>query len=82
MIVLSPYGARVIQRINFIGTWVTVVVCCRNFMICFAQFKRSKGKIHLMNMFQVVVILLHRILLGIIPLFEITTCAYFPLLVS
>lgn len=44
MIVLSEYSARVIQRINFIGTWGAVVVCCRNFMICYAQYKRSKGK--------------------------------------
>jgi hypothetical protein len=37
---------------------------------------------HLVNMAQVLVIFLHRILYGVIPLFEITTCAYFPLLVS
>jgi hypothetical protein len=33
-------------------------------------------------MAQVIVLCVHRFLYGIIPLFEISTCAYFPLLVS
>ncbi|KAI8338277.1 hypothetical protein BC941DRAFT_425141 [Chlamydoabsidia padenii] len=82
MVILSPYAARVIRKINFIGTWVSLIVCCRNFSVCYAQYKRSRGNIHLVNMAQVVVIFFHRLLYGIIPLFEITTCAFFPVLVS
>lgn len=37
---------------------------------------------HLLNLGQVTVFLIHRFLYGIIPLFEVSTCAYFPLLVS
>ena len=37
---------------------------------------------HIANMAQVAVFWIHRILYGIIPLFEIETCAYFPLLIS
>lgn len=37
---------------------------------------------HIVNMAQVAVLCVHRFLYGIIPLFEISTCIYFPLLVS
>ena len=37
---------------------------------------------HLMNMVQVFVLFIHRFIYGIIPLFEITTCVFWPLLVS
>jgi hypothetical protein len=37
---------------------------------------------HLVNIAQVVVFFIYRFLYGLIPLFEISTCAYYPLLVS
>ncbi|CAO3699533.1 unnamed protein product [Rhizopus stolonifer] len=82
MIQLSDYGKRVVLRINLIGMWIAVLVSIRNFTVCYRQYRKTKGKIHLVNMAQVLVLGVHRFLYGIIPLFEISTCAYFPLLVS
>ncbi|KAI7855797.1 hypothetical protein BDC45DRAFT_504756 [Circinella umbellata] len=82
MIQLSAYGERVVDRINLIGYWIAFVVSIRNFDVCLRQYRRTRGKIHIANMAQVAVFLLHKILYGIIPLFEISTCAYFPLLIS
>ncbi|KAI8063268.1 hypothetical protein BC940DRAFT_307504 [Gongronella butleri] len=79
---LSLYGERVIDRINMIGMWLSVLVCCRNFIVCYRQYKRTRGRIHLVNIAQVVVFMIYRFLYGLIPLFEVTTCAYYPLLVS
>ncbi|SAL96721.1 hypothetical protein [Absidia glauca] len=79
---LSDYGERVIDRINMIGMWLAVVICIRNFFVCFHQYQRTRGKIHLVNISQVVVFFIYRFLYGLIPLFEIATCAYYPLLVS
>lgn len=35
-----------------------------------------------MNMGQVVVLFIHRFIYGLVPLFELTTCSFWPLLVS
>ncbi|KAI8072216.1 uncharacterized protein B0P05DRAFT_549359 [Gilbertella persicaria] len=82
MIQLSEYGETVVDNFNLIGMWIAVLICCRNFSVCYHQYRRTRGIIHLVNLAQVTVFLVHRILYGIIPLFEIQTCAYFPLLVS
>ncbi|CDH60849.1 hypothetical protein RO3G_05247 [Lichtheimia corymbifera JMRC:FSU:9682] len=82
MIQLSDYGERVVDRLSMLGMWLAVVVSIRNFYVCFRQYKRTRGKIHIVNMAQVAVLCIHRFLYGIIPLFEISTCIYFPLLVS
>lgn len=82
MIELSEYGQKVVNNFNFIGMWIAALICCRNFSVCLQQYKRTRGKIHLVNLAQVSVLFIHRVLYGIIPLFEIKTCAYFPLLVS
>lgn len=82
MIQLSPYGKRVVLKFNLIGMWIAVLVSIRNFFVCYRQYSKTRGKIHLVNMAQVVVFCVHRFLYGIIPLFEVKTCAYFPLLVS
>ncbi|KAI9316859.1 hypothetical protein BX666DRAFT_1947539 [Dichotomocladium elegans] len=82
MIQLTAYGERVLDRISMMGMWLVVVVSVYNYFICYGQYRRTRGKIHLVNIAQVVVLLIHRFLYGIIPLFEISTCAYFPLLVS
>ncbi|KAI8646502.1 hypothetical protein BD408DRAFT_410339 [Parasitella parasitica] len=82
MIQLTEYGSSVVNNFNLIGMWIAVLVCCRNFTVCLSQYQRTNGKIHLVNLAQVSVFFIHRVLYGIIPLFEIKTCAYFPLLVS
>lgn len=50
-------------------TWIAMFSCVLYFS-------------HLVNIAQVSVFFIHRVLYGIIPLFEIKTCAYFPLLIS
>ncbi|CAO3652913.1 unnamed protein product [Mucor fragilis] len=82
MIQLSAYGERVVDRISMIGMWIAVTICVRNFFVCLRQYRRTHGLIHLMNIAQVVVLFIHRFLYGLVPLFEITTCAFWPLLVS
>ncbi|KAI8388272.1 uncharacterized protein BYT42DRAFT_559540 [Radiomyces spectabilis] len=82
MIQLTDYGERIVDRLNMIGMWLAVFICVRNFVVCYRQYQRTRGKIHLANIAQVVVFFVHRFLYGLIPLFEITTCAYYPLLVS
>ncbi|KAI9486303.1 MAG: hypothetical protein EXX96DRAFT_548580 [Benjaminiella poitrasii] len=79
---LTEYGERVMDRINMIGMWLVVVICVRNFFVCFRQYKRTRGSIHLMNIGQVVILFIHRFIYGLVPLFEITTCAFWPFLVS
>ncbi|ORE05370.1 hypothetical protein BCV72DRAFT_229933 [Rhizopus microsporus var. microsporus] len=44
MIQLSPYGQRVVLRINLIGMWIAVLVSVRNFTICYSQYRKTKGK--------------------------------------
>ncbi|KAI8890801.1 hypothetical protein K501DRAFT_167784 [Backusella circina FSU 941] len=82
MVQLSAYAERVIDRLNLIGMWLSLIICARNFFVCLNQYRRSRGKIHLVNIAQVTVFFIHRLLYGIIPMFEISTCAFFPLLVS
>ncbi|CAO3643364.1 unnamed protein product [Mucor hiemalis] len=82
MIQLSQYAERVIDRISMVGMWLAVTTCIRNFIICLRQYRRTHGVIHLMNMAQVVVLFIHRLLFGIVPVFEVTTCVFWPLLVS
>ncbi|KAI8981983.1 hypothetical protein BDF20DRAFT_864400 [Mycotypha africana] len=82
MTVLSSYGERVIDRISMLGMWLAVTICIRNFFVCLRQYRSTHGFIHLMNMTQVVVLCIHRFVYGLVPLFEITTCAFWPLLVS
>ncbi|KAI9471814.1 MAG: hypothetical protein EXX96DRAFT_581792 [Benjaminiella poitrasii] len=82
MVQLTAYGERVVDRINMIGMWIAVVVCVRNFSVCLRQYRRTHGLIHLMNIAQVVILFVHRFIFGVIPLFEIKTCSFWPLLVS
>ncbi|KAI7869529.1 hypothetical protein BDF14DRAFT_1782366 [Spinellus fusiger] len=82
MVQLSPYGERIIDRINMIGMWLALIICVRNFSISLRQYKRTRGKIHLVNLLQISVLFVHRFIFGLVPLFEITTCAFFPLLIS
>ncbi|KAI8393905.1 uncharacterized protein BYT42DRAFT_552615 [Radiomyces spectabilis] len=82
MIQLSPYSERVVDRINMIAMWIAVAVCIRNFLVCLRQYRRTRGKIHIVNMTQVAVFFVHRLIFGLIPLFELSACAIFPLLIS
>ncbi|KAI9029708.1 hypothetical protein CLU79DRAFT_735610 [Phycomyces nitens] len=82
MIELSPFAERIVDRMNMIGMWLAVVICARNFHVSLKQYRRTRGKIHLVNLGQISVFFIHRFLFGLIPLFEITTCAFFPLLIS
>lgn len=82
MVELSPYGTRVVDRINMILMFTACLVCVRNALVCIKQYRRTKGSIHLLNLAQVVVLFIHRLIYGCIPLFEITNCAIFPFLVS
>lgn len=54
--------------------YVSFFVSCSSLFIIITR--------HIVNMAQVIVLCIHRFLYGIIPLFEISTCIYFPLLVS
>ncbi|KAJ8660111.1 hypothetical protein O0I10_003970 [Lichtheimia ornata] len=82
MVQLSAYGERVVDRLSMLGNWLAVIVSIRNFFICYHQYRRTRGKIHCVNIAQVVILGVHRFLYGIIPIFEITTCDYYPLLIS
>lgn len=44
MIQLTPYGERVIDRVNMIGMWVAVLVSVRNFVVCLRQYQRTRGR--------------------------------------
>lgn len=43
MIILSPYGERIIDRVSMIGMWIAVVACVRNLMVCMYQYRRTRG---------------------------------------
>ncbi|CAO3697953.1 hypothetical protein G6F70_002725 [Rhizopus microsporus] len=82
MIQLSQFAIRILDRISMIGMWIAVVVSVRNFSVAYRQYRRTKGFIHLINIAQVIVLFIHRFIYGLVPVFEITTCAFWPLLVS
>ncbi|KAI9315217.1 hypothetical protein BX666DRAFT_369072 [Dichotomocladium elegans] len=82
MVELSEYAIRVIDRLSMMGNWLAVLVSIRNLFICWRLYRRTRGSIHLVNTIQVVILMVDRTLYGIIPLFEIHTCAFFPLLIS
>lgn len=46
MVELSPYGIRVVDRINMILMFVVCVVCIRNAIVCISQYKRTKGSMY------------------------------------
>ncbi|KAI8583656.1 hypothetical protein K450DRAFT_222172 [Umbelopsis ramanniana AG] len=82
MIELSDYGVRVVARVNLVLTWMAVLVCVRNAFVCYGQWKRTRGLIHVVNLAQVLAVLIHRTVYGLLPIFEVMSCAIFPFLVS
>lgn len=82
MVESTDFAIRIMDRISMIGMWVAVIVSLRNLTVAYRQYRRTKGFIHLINIAQVVVLLIHRFIFGIVPVFEITTCRFWPLLVS
>ncbi|CAO3678109.1 unnamed protein product [Rhizopus stolonifer] len=82
MIESSDFSIRILDRISMIGMWIAVIVSIRNLTVAYRQYRRTRGIIHLINISQVVVLFIHRFIFGIVPVFEITTCRFWPLLVS
>ncbi|KAG1443256.1 hypothetical protein G6F56_010740 [Rhizopus delemar] len=82
MIESSDFSIRILDRISMIGMWIAVIVSIRNLTVAYRQYRRTRGIIHLINISQVVVLFIHRFIFGIVPVFEITTCKFWPLLVS
>ncbi|KAI9260140.1 hypothetical protein BY458DRAFT_516684 [Sporodiniella umbellata] len=82
MIESSEFSIRILDRISMIGMWIAVVVSVRNLTVAYRQYRRTRGVIHLVNISQVVVLFVHRFIFGLVPVFEITTCRFWPLLVS
>lgn len=46
MVELTPYGIRVVDRINMILMFIVCVVCVRNAAVCIKQYKRTKGTMY------------------------------------